>query len=165
MLVLAITVVAMKIVAHNPYADSAAAARRDLLRARLTYAWLVRRGGAALREHERAWSDLCALRDELASQVRLESMRVREAAVLTARMFHGQAGHLPPAPAAPPGGAAAQAATAAWVAPLFSGVVEPPPELGPLVEAHRIADTCAPAELRARRTELISRIDAQLGPT
>ncbi|MEV7869031.1 hypothetical protein AB0P17_23715 [Streptomyces sp. NPDC088124] len=164
MLVLAITAVAMKIVAHNPYADSAAEARRDLLRARLTYALLVRRAGDALRRHERAWSDLCALRDELASQVRLESMRVWEAAILTARMFHGQAGHIPPAPAAPPGGAAAQAPTAAWVAPLFSGVVEPPPELGPLVEAHRIAATCAPAELRARRTELISRIDAQLGP-
>lgn len=163
MLVLAITAVAMKVVAHNPYADSAAEARRGLLRARLTYAWLVRRVGDALREHERAWSDLCALRDELASQVRLESMRVWEAAILAARMFHGQAGHLPPAPAAIQPGAT-QAPTAAWVAPLFTGVVEPPPELGPLVEAHRIAVTCAPAELRARRAELISRIDAQLGP-
>ncbi|MFE3941177.1 hypothetical protein ACFXPV_04740 [Streptomyces sp. NPDC059118] len=164
MLVLAITAVAMKIVAHNPYADSAVEACRGFLRARLTYAWLVRRVGYALREHERAWSDLCAVRDELASQVRLESMRVWEAAILTARMFHGQAGHLPPDPAAPPGGAEAQAPTAAWVAPLFSGVVEPPPELGPLVEAHRIAVTCAPIELRARRAELISRIDSQLGP-
>lgn len=164
MLVLAITAVAMKVVAHNPYADSAAEARRGLLRARLTYAWRVRRVGDALREHERAWSDLCALRDELASQVRLESMRVWEAAILSARMFHGQAGHLPPAPAVPPGGTEAQAPTAAWVAPLFTGVVEPPPELGPLVEAHRIAVTCAPAELRARRAELISRIDGQLGP-
>ncbi|MFF7394186.1 hypothetical protein ACFZAE_37815 [Streptomyces scabiei] len=164
MLVLAITAVAMKVLAHNPYADSAAEARRGLLRARLTYAWLVRRVGDALREHERAWSDLCALRDELASQVRLESMRVWEAAILTARMVHGQAGHLPPAPAASPGGVEAQAPTAAWMAPLFSGVVEPPPELGPLVEAHRIAVTCAPTELRARRTELISRIDCQLGP-
>jgi hypothetical protein len=163
MLVLAITAVAMKVVAHNPYADSAAEARRGLLRARLTYAWLVRRVGNALREHERAWSDLCAVRDELASQVRLESMRVWEAAILAARMSHGQAGHLPPAPAVSPGGAEAQAPTAAWVAPLFSGVVEPPPELGPLVEAHRIAVTFAPAELRARRTELISRIDCQLG--
>ncbi|MFB7554568.1 hypothetical protein [Streptomyces brevispora] len=35
-----------------------------------------------------------------------------------------------------------------------------PPELGPLVEAHRIAVTCALAELRVRRTELISRIAA-----
>ncbi|MFG2176410.1 hypothetical protein ACGFMO_34475 [Streptomyces niveus] len=165
MLVLALTAVAMKIAAHNPYADSAAEARRDLLRARLTYAWLVRRVGDALREHERAWSDLCALRDELASQVRLESMRVWEAAILAARMFHGQAGHLPPAPAAPPGGAAAQAPTADWMTPLFSGVVEPPPELGPLVEAHRVAVICAPAELRTRRTEVISLLDAQLGPT
>ncbi|MDO0927239.1 hypothetical protein QQY24_18130 [Streptomyces sp. TG1A-8] len=165
MLVLAITAVAMKAVAHNPHADSAAEARRGLLRAQLTYAWLVRRVGAALREHEMAWSDLCALRDELASQVRLESMRVWEAAILTARMLHGQAGHLPPAPAVPPGGAEAQAPAAAWVAPLFTGVVEPPPELGPLVEAHRIAVTCAPAELRARRAELISRLDVQLGPT
>ncbi|MEU7048754.1 hypothetical protein J3S85_10245 [Streptomyces lavenduligriseus] len=164
MLVLAITAVAMKVIAHNPYADSAAEARRGLLRARLTYAWLVRRVGDALREHERAWSDLCAVRDELASQVRLESMRVWEAAILTARMVHGQAGHLPPAPAVSAGGTEAQAPTAAWVAPLFSGVIEPPPELGPLVEAHRIAVTCAPAELRARRTELISRIDCQLGP-
>jgi hypothetical protein len=164
MLVLAITAVAMKVVAHNPYADSAAEARRGLLRARLTYAWLVRRVGDALREHERAWSDLCALRDELASQVRLESMRVWEAAILTARMVHGQAGHLPPAPAASPDEPEAQTATAGWVAPLFSGVVEPPPEVGPLVEAQRIAVTCAPAELRARRTELISRIDRQLGP-
>lgn len=164
MLVLAITAVAMKVIAHNPYADSAAEARRGLLRARLTYAWLVRRVGDALREHERAWSDLCALRDELASQVRLESMRVWEAAILTARMVHGQAGHLPPAPAALPDGAQTQAPTAAWLAPLFSGVVEPAPELGPLVEAHRIALTCAPAGLRARRTELISRIDCQLGP-
>jgi hypothetical protein len=79
MLVLAITAVAMKVVAHNPYAESAAEARRGLLRARLTYAWLVRRFGDALREHEPAWSDLCAVRDELASQVRLESMRVWEA--------------------------------------------------------------------------------------
>lgn len=164
MLVLAITAVAMKVVAYNPYADSAAEVRRDLLRARLTYAWLVRRVGNALREHERAWSDLCALRDELASQVRLESMRVWEAAILTARMFHGQAGHLPPAPAAPSGGAETQPPTTAWVAPLFTGVVEPPPELGPLVEAHRIAVTCAPTELRARRAELINRIDGQLGP-
>lgn len=164
MLVLAITAVAMKAVAHNPYADSAASARRGLLRARATYALLVRQVGSSLREHEAAWSDLCALRDELASHVRLESMRVWEAAILTARMFHGQAGHIPPAPAALPGGTDAQAPTAAWIAPLFSGVVEPPPELGPLVEAHRIAVTCAPAELRDRRTELISRIDRQLGP-
>ncbi|MFJ2554860.1 MULTISPECIES: hypothetical protein [unclassified Streptomyces] len=164
MLVLAITAVAMKIVAYNPYADSAVEARRGLLRARMTYALLVRRAGAALRKHERAWSDLCALRDELASQVRLESMRVWEAAILTARMFHGQAGHIPPAPAVLLEGTEASAPTAAWMAPLFSGVVEPPPELGPLVEAHRITVTCTPAELRERRTELISRIDRQLGP-
>ncbi|MEU8822321.1 hypothetical protein [Streptomyces sp. NPDC048636] len=163
MLVLAITAVAMKVVAHNPYADSADEARRGLLRARLTYALLVRRVGAALREHERAWSDLCALRDELASHVRLESMRVWEAAILNARMLHGQAGHTPPAPApASPDDPEVQAPTAAWMAPLFTGVVEPPPELGPLVEAHRIAVTCAPAELRAHRAELISRIDRQL---
>ncbi|MFD4724939.1 hypothetical protein ACFWNW_07625 [Streptomyces seoulensis] len=164
MLVLAITAVAMKVVAYNPYADSAAEARRGLLRARLTYAWLVRRVGDALREHEQAWSDLCAVRDELASHVRLESMRVWEAAILTARMLHGQAGNLPPAPAVSAGGAQAQAPTAAWVAPLFSGVVEPPPELGPLVEAHRIAVTCDPAGLRTRRNDLISRIDCQLAP-
>ncbi|MFG2286782.1 hypothetical protein ACGFOU_12090 [Streptomyces sp. NPDC048595] len=163
MLVLAITAVAMKVVAHNPYADSAAEARRGLLRARMTYAWLVGRAGQALREHEQAWSDLCALRDELASHVRLESMRVWEAAILTARMLHGQAGPMPPTPALP-GDGPAQAPTAAWMAPLFTGVVEPPPELGPLVEAHRIALTCAPAELRLRRAELIGRIDRQLGP-
>ncbi|MFF4604985.1 hypothetical protein ACFY12_19910 [Streptomyces sp. NPDC001339] len=161
MLVLAITAVAMKVVAHNPYADSAAEARRAVLRARGTYAWLVRRSGAALRDHEQAWSDLCALRDELASHVRLESMRVWEAAILTARMLHGQAGPTPPTPAALPGGEAAQTPMAAWPAPLFSGVVEPPPELGPLIEAHRISVTCAPAELRARRTELITQIDRQ----
>ncbi|MFD4787046.1 hypothetical protein ACFWN1_08235 [Streptomyces sp. NPDC058459] len=164
MLVLAITAVAMKVVAYNPYADSAAEARRGLLRARLTYAWLVRRVGDALREHEQAWSDLCAVRDELASHVRLESMRVWEAAILTARMLHGQAGNLPPAPAVSAGGAEAQAPTAAWVAPLFTGVVEPPPELGPLVEAQRIAATCDPTELRTRRNDLISRIDRQLAP-
>ncbi|MFD5033129.1 hypothetical protein ACFWM0_22320 [Streptomyces sp. NPDC058405] len=164
MLVLAITAVAMKVVAYNPYADSAAEARRSLLRARMTYALLVRRMGAALHKHERAWSDLCALRDELASHVRLESMRVWEAAILTARMLHGQAGHLPPSPAALPGRTEAQVPTVAWMEPLFSGVVEPPPELGPLVEAHRITVTCAPAELRDRRTELISRIDRQFGP-
>lgn len=163
-LVLAFTAVAMKVVAHNPYADSADEARRGVTRARLTYAWLVRVVGRALREHERAWSDLCAQRDELASHVRLESMRVWEAAILTARMVHGQAGHLPPAPTALPVGGADQAPSAAWMAPLFSGVVEPPPELGPLVEAHRVAMTCAPADLRARRDELISRMDRQLGP-
>ncbi|MFJ1913460.1 hypothetical protein ACIOGX_16250 [Streptomyces sp. NPDC088147] len=163
MLVLAITAVAMKVVAHNPYADSAAEARRGLLRARMAYAWQVRRAGEALREHERAWSDLCALRDELASHVRLENMRAWEAAILTARMLHGQAGHLPPAPAALRSGAESQAPTAVWMAPLFADVVEPPPELGPLVEAHRIAVTCAPAELRSRRDELISRINLQLG--
>ncbi|MEU1788263.1 hypothetical protein ABZ553_20795 [Streptomyces sparsogenes] len=164
MLVLAFTAVAMKVVAHNPYADSADEARRGLLRARLTYAWLVRSAGRALREHERAWSDLCAQRDELASHVRLESMRVWEAAILTARMVHGQAGHLPPTPAELPGGTESPPPTAAWMAPLFSGVVEPPPELGPLVEAHRVALTCAPADLRALRDELVSRMDRQLGP-
>ncbi|WP_158712375.1 hypothetical protein [Streptomyces sp. NRRL F-5135] len=180
MLVLAITAVAMKIVAYNPYADSAAEARRGLLRARIAYALLVRRAGAALQAHEKVWSDLCALRDELASHVRLESMRVWEAAILTARMMHGQAGHLPPAPAALSGAvfgtapgqtaerataeAEAQAPTVAWMEPLFSGVVEPPPELGPLVEAHRIALDYAPVVLRDRRMELISRIDRQLGP-
>ncbi|WP_335937821.1 hypothetical protein [Streptomyces sp. PTD5-9] len=164
MLVLAITAVAMKVIAHNPYADSAAAARRTLLRATLTYAWLVRRVGRALREHERAWSDLCALRDELASHVRLESMRAWEAAILTARMLHGQAGHTPPAPAVLPSGTGSGAQAASWAAPLFNGVVEPSPELGPLIEAHRIAVVCAPTELRALRAELISRIDARLGP-
>ncbi|MFE9002824.1 hypothetical protein ACFYOY_11870 [Streptomyces sp. NPDC007875] len=163
MLVLAITAVAMKVVAHNPYADSAVEARRGLLRARWTYAWLVRATGTALREHERAWSDLCALRDELASHVRLESMRVWEAAILTARMVHGQAGHLPPDPAALPGGASAQPPTAPWMSPLFTNVPEPPPELGPLIEAHRVSIACAPAELRVRRAELISRMDRQLG--
>ncbi|GAA1014434.1 hypothetical protein ACFQWA_11910 [Streptomyces thermogriseus] len=163
MLVLAITAVAMKVVAHNPYADSAAEARRALLRARLTYAWLVWRCGSALRKHERAWSDLCALRDELASQVRLESMRVWEAAILTARMYHGQAGNRPPAPAAVPLDEA-EAQMAARVAPLFTGVAEPPPELGPLVDANRIAVTCAPTDLRTRRNELISRINSQLSP-
>jgi hypothetical protein len=162
MLVLAITAVAMKVVAHNPYADSAAEARRALLRAKLTYGWLVRRCGTALRDHERAWSDLCALRDELASHVRLESMRVWEAAILTARMYHGQAGNRPPVPAVPSDEADPQ--TVARVAPLFTGVAEPPPELGPLVEANRVAVTCAPADLRARRDELISRINSQLAP-
>ncbi|MEE4590660.1 DUF6338 family protein [Streptomyces sp. DSM 41524] len=163
MLVLAFTAVAMKVVAHNPYADSAVEARRGLLRARWTYAWLVRATGTALREHERAWSDLCALRDELASHVRLESMRVWEAAILTARMVHGQAGQLPPDPAALPGGASAQPSAVPWMSPLFANVTEPPPELGPLVEAHRVSVACAPAELRARRAELISRMDRQLG--
>ncbi|MFB6567196.1 hypothetical protein [Streptomyces noursei] len=166
MLVLAITAVAMKVIAHNPYADSAAEARRGLLRARLTYAWLVRRTGEALREHERAWSDLCALRDELTSHVRLESMRAWEAAILTARMLHGQAGHLPPAPAALPGdGPTRTVASDARTAPLFAGVIEPSPELGPLIEAHRIAFTCAPTDLRTRRDDLISRVDRQLAAT
>ncbi|MFC9431874.1 hypothetical protein [Streptomyces sp. NPDC056987] len=164
MLVLAITAVAMKIVAYNPYADSAVEARRGLLRARMTYALLVWRVGSALRKQERAWSDLCALRDELASQVRLESMRVWEAAILAARMLHGQAGHIPPAPAVLLDGTEPPAPATAWMAPLFSGVVEPPPELGPLVEAHRITVTCTPSELRDRRTDLIDRIDRQLGP-
>ncbi|ANW17102.1 hypothetical protein I3J09_02130 [Streptomyces clavuligerus] len=162
MLVLALTAVAIKVIAHNPYADSAGEARRALLRSRLAYAMLVRRVGDALRDHERAWSDLCALRDELASHVRLESMRVWEAAILTARMVHGQAGHLPPEPQALPG--AEDGAGPVGVAPLFSGVVEPPPELGPLIEAHRIAQVCAPDGLRAHRAELISRLDRQLGP-
>ncbi|WP_461005485.1 hypothetical protein [Streptomyces capparidis] len=164
MLVLAITAVTMKVVAHNPYADSAAEAGRSLRRARLTYAWLARRAGGALRAHEEAWSDLCAMRDELASHVRLESMRVWEAAILTARMLHGQAGHLPPAPAALSGDGMGQVPAPNWMAPLFSGVVEPPPELGPLIEAHRVAATCAPGELRARRDQLITRIDQQLTP-
>ncbi|MEV4948723.1 hypothetical protein [Streptomyces sp. NPDC053755] len=162
MLVLALTAVAMKIVAHNPYADSAAEARRGLFRARTTYGLLVRRAGEALRDHERAWSDLCAVRDELASQVRLESMRVWEAAILSARMLHGQAGHLPPTPAALPAKPQAEVSASTLTEPLFSGVVEPPPELGPLIEAHRITLSCAPTELRARRDELIVRIDRQL---
>jgi hypothetical protein len=33
-----------------------------------------------------------------------------------------------------------------------------------LVEANRVAVTCAPADLRARRDELISRINSQLAP-
>ena len=66
-------------------------------------------------------------------------------------------------PAASADGTEVHASPAAWPAPLFSGVVEPPPELGPLVEAHRITVVCAPAGLRERRTELISRVDRQLG--
>ncbi|MFF8955081.1 hypothetical protein [Streptomyces sp. NPDC014894] len=164
MLVLALTAVAIKVIAHNPYADSAAEARRAALRSRMAYAVLVRRAGDALRDHERSWSDLCALRDELSSHVRLESMRVWEAAILTARMVHGQAGHLPPEPQALPGTTDAHGPVGVWPAPLFSGVVEPPPELGPLIEAHRIAEVCAPDELRAHRADLISRLDRQLGP-
>ncbi|MEV3870686.1 hypothetical protein [Streptomyces sp. NPDC049906] len=163
MLVLALTAVAIKVIAHNPYADSAAEARRGLLRSRLAYAVLVRRVGEALRDHERAWSDLCALRDELASHVRLESMRVWEAAILTARMVHGQAGNLPPEPQALSTGSNAHGPVGV-PAPLFSGVVEPPPELGPLIEAHRIAEACSPQGLRAHRDELISRLDRHLGP-
>ncbi|MEO3973815.1 hypothetical protein [Streptomyces sp. CAU 1734] len=164
MLVLALTAVAIKVIAHNPYADSAAEARRALRRSRLAYAVLVRRAGSALKDHERSWSDLCALRDELASHVRLESMRVWEAAILTARMVHGQAGHIPPEPQALPGAADTHDSVGVWPAPLFSGVVEPPPELGPLIEAHRIAEVCAPHGLRSHRAELISRLDRQLCP-
>ncbi|MGW7428744.1 hypothetical protein ACWGIN_04260 [Streptomyces sp. NPDC054861] len=162
MLVLALTAVAMKVVAHNPYADSAAEARRGFLEERTAYGLLVRGAGEALRDHEEAWSDLCAARDELASHVRLESMRVWEAAILSARMLHGQAGHLPPTPASLPAGASAEPSAAALTEPLFSGVVEPPPELGPLIEAHRITLDYSPQELRRQRDELIGRIDLQL---
>lgn len=124
MLVLGVTAVAMKVVAHNPYADSAAEARRGLLRTRLVYAWLVRRANDALCDQERAWSDLRALRDELASQVRLESMHAWEAVILTARMLHGQAGQIPPAPALQKG--TSHPSPTGWPAPLFAGVAELP---------------------------------------
>lgn len=38
------------------------------------------------------------------------------------------------------------------------------PELGPLVEAHRVAAVCDPTALRLRRDELIGLIDGQLDP-
>lgn len=155
MLVLALTAVAMKVVAHNPYADSATEARRRLRRATRDYTRRMRITDAKLREHDVTWSDLQALCDELSAQVRLESMRVWEGAILRARMLHGRAGHLPPA--LDSGEVTAQAAAASAL--LFRGVPEPGPELGPLVEARRVLAVYSSVALRERRDLLVTKID------
>ncbi|MFI6584168.1 hypothetical protein [Embleya sp. NPDC050493] len=155
MLVLALTAMAMKVVAHNPYADSAVEARRRLRRADRRYARLARRVEVKLCAHEQVCSDLQAVCDELAAQVRLESMRVWESAILRARMLHGQAGHLPPA--LEPGAVTAQAAAASAL--LFRGVAEPGPELGPLVEARRVLAEYSPTELKERWERLVARLE------
>ncbi|MEU0937068.1 hypothetical protein [Embleya sp. NPDC005971] len=155
MLVLALTAMAMKVVAHNPYADSATEARRRLWRATRSYRRLACRVEDKLCAHDKECSDLQAMCDELAAQVRLESMRVWEGAILRARMLHGRAGHLPPA--LEPGGVTAQAAAASAL--LFRGVAEPGPELGPLVEARRVLAEYSPTGLKERQERLVARLD------
>lgn len=152
---LSVCAISIKVAAHDPYAEGEGASRRRLLLARVRMHWCQRRAQSRASALTAAWSDLCALRDELVARVRERYGEAYEF-MMYARGFHGKAGPVPPPFAHPSGVVREDASLSELTRPEFIRVDQPEPEFGPLWEVHRTISRCDPRPLYEGLAELMA---------
>jgi hypothetical protein len=173
LLSLALTVVVLEILAHNPYHAQLKRSERVLARARRQITSQADAAARAVEAHEIAWRDLRSARDEVISFVRTELARPWQDVILPARLRHGRAG---------PKSAAAEYGVKIELAPdgangngavgveqvqisyqIFDGMAQPQPGPGPLAEVVRAVLELNPEVLKQELVRLEGLLHAQLG--
>ncbi|GDY32551.1 hypothetical protein [Gandjariella thermophila] len=144
LLMLTVSAIAIKVVHHNPFADAARAAERDVQRAEKRFQTLVEKSSDAVGEHAAAEQKAYAALAEAEGRVlgHLESAWTR---ILERRDQHGLAGDL-----APPFAAADRADAAAGVAVMFDGMAQPPVRLEPLAAVRATVEAYGADAVRQR---------------
>ncbi|GII94582.1 hypothetical protein [Sinosporangium siamense] len=150
---LTLCALAVKCAAYDPYASEEFAVRWRGRFARLRVARRRRRAGMRVKEHTVAWSDLCALRDSLVSQIS-EKYGNAYQFMMYARGFHEKAGSLPPVFSTGERGTALRER----VRPELTGVVGPEPEFGALNQVEEVIEAFDPDEMRAELDALCERL-------
>jgi hypothetical protein len=153
LLMFSLTAVAVKAVYHNPHADTARAADRQLTGATTRADHLTTAAGTAVADFESANSTLRGLLDDLTAQ----AFRRLDHAwndILARRHEHGLAGTVAPPFAAPD--RAVDGRT-----PLFDGLVEPPVWLTPVDEARTALRDKEVTEARDRMKTLLRALATQ----
>jgi len=134
---LAVTAIAIKAAAYDPVAEAKGEARRDLLLVKLRLAFHQHQAHRGLIECRNAWSNLCALRDEVIAQVRGRYGEAYEF-MTYARGMHEKAGQLPPSFATIGTFEPDTESLAGRVESDFKAVDQPPPEFADLREVQRV---------------------------
>jgi hypothetical protein len=171
LLSLALTVIVLEILVHNPYQAQLKHAVRELDRARRQ---LTRKADAAARAveaHEIAWHDLRSARDEVISFVHAELARPWQQVILPARLRHGRAGpksagadygvkiELIPAETSGDGAVGVEQVQISYR--IFEGMAQPQPAPGPLAEVVRAVLDLDPDVLKRELSQLEGQLNAQ----
>ncbi len=171
LLSLALTVVVLEILVHNPYHAQLQHSERMLARARRQVTGKADAAAHAVEAHEIAWRDLRSARDEVISFVHTELARPWQQVILPARLRHGRAG---------PKSAAAEYGVKIELAPvgtngngavgveqvqisyrIFEGMTQPQPGPGPLAEVVRTVLELDPDGLKKELARLEGQLHAQ----
>ena len=173
LLSLALTVVVLEILAHNPYHAQLKRSERVLARARRQITGKADAAARAVEAHEIAWRDLRSARDEVISFVRTELARPWQDVILPARLRHGRAGpksaaaeygvKIELAPARANGNGAVGVEQVQISYQIFEGMAQPQPGPGPLAEVVRTVLELDPDGLKKELSRLEGQLYAQFG--
>ena len=167
LLSLAVTVIVLEILVHNPYRAQLRHAERALARTRRQATASANAAARAVEAHEIAWRDLRSARDEVLSFVHAELARPWQQVILPARLRHGRAGpksieakygaKIEVVPAETSGNGTVGLERVQISYQIFEGMTQPQPGPGPLAEAVRAVLELDPDVLgkELRRLELL----------
>lgn len=173
LLSLALTVVVLEILVHNPYRAQLRRTERVLARARRQVTGKANAAARAVDAHETMWRDLRSARDEVISFVYTELARPWQQVILPARLRHGRAGpksaaaeygvkiELTPAGISGNGTAGFEQVSISYQ--LFEDIAQPQPGPGPLAEVVRTVLDLNPEVLKQELSRLERLLHAQLG--
>jgi hypothetical protein len=174
LLSLALTVVVLEILVHNPYHAQLKRAERVLARARGQITGKADVAARAVEAHEIAWRDLRSARDEVISFVHVELARPWQQVILPARLRHGRAGpksagadygvkiELTPGETNGDGNVDVEQVQISYR--IFEGMPQPQPAPGPLAEVVRAVLELDPDVLKKELSRLEGQLHAQFGP-
>ncbi len=153
LLTFTVTAIAIKVVYHNPFADSARDADRRLARTMLRVEELTAAAGTAVADFEAANVRLGGMLDDLTARAfgRLDLAWQR---ILQKRHEHGRAGTVAPPFTAPEPGSTERS-------PLLEGLAEPRVWLTPVHVAHRSSRDDEVRSVRKRLRDLTDEVGAQ----
>jgi hypothetical protein len=173
LLSLALTVVVLEVLVHNPYHAQLKHSERVLARARRQVTGKAGAAARAVDEHEIAWRDLRSARDEVISFVHAELARPWQQVILPARLRHGRAGpksaaaeygvKIELAPAGTNGNGAVGVEQVQISYRIFEGMVQPQPGPGPLAEVVRTVMELDPDGLKKDLNRLEGQLHVQFG--
>jgi hypothetical protein len=173
LLSLALTVVVLEVLVHNPYHAQLKHTERVLARARRQVTGKADAAARAVEAYEIAWRDLRSARDEVISFVHAELTRPWQQVILPARLRHGRAGpksagaeygvkiELVPAEVNGSGAEGIEQVQISYQ--IFEGMTQPQPAPGPLAEVVRAVMELDPDPLKQELTRLEAQLQAQFG--
>ncbi|MFI0418078.1 hypothetical protein [Spongiactinospora sp. 9N601] len=147
----------LKVIAYDPYSAAETDARRRMRTARRRTRRLLRAAERRVTGHALAWSDLCALRDDLVSGI-AERYGDAYRLMMYARGFHEKAGSIPPEFAQGERGTSLRER----IGPELAGVTGPEPEFGGLRQVEETIDRYRPDANQPRLHNLREALAVQL---